>query len=191
METLHNILSEDPDFFVGIPLAGNINPDILADTIISRYGELDVVYVTPKIFKYYQTIFFQRKFDIFRKMMETTQYDYDPIENYNRMEDYWENNDDMSDSESEVNTSDNGTSKVSPYNADTFINDTSTEATGDAKRTATDINERKKKGGIHAHGNIGVTTTQQMIEQERAIIRYDVYEEIAKMWANEFVVQVW
>ena len=38
------------------------------------------------------------------------------------------------------------------------------------------------------HGNIGVTTSQQMLESELDIAKFNVYEEIANLFLTEFVV---
>lgn len=41
------------------------------------------------------------------------------------------------------------------------------------------------------HGNIGVTTTQQMLQAEREVVNYNWYEVIARMFADEFLILVW
>lgn len=41
------------------------------------------------------------------------------------------------------------------------------------------------------HGNIGVTTSQQMIESELELRRFDIYTDIAARFEHEFIVQVY
>lgn len=41
------------------------------------------------------------------------------------------------------------------------------------------------------HGNIGVTTSQKMIEEELNLRRYDLYNVIAELFENEFLSQVY
>lgn len=43
----------------------------------------------------------------------------------------------------------------------------------------------------HLHGNIGVTTTQEMIRQEREIAMFNLYKTIARLFAEEFCVLVY
>ena len=43
----------------------------------------------------------------------------------------------------------------------------------------------------HIHGNIGVTTTQDMITQELELRKYDIYVDIAGRFEHEFMVQVY
>lgn len=230
MLTVYNLLRWNENFFENCPLPDGIESDILIDTITKMYGPFDVFPSNPKVIKHYCESWFRRKFEIFKKMYDTTLFEYDPIENYNRMETYDEKNDDTekrtsdrvmtgeegrntnSNSQTTDHTTVEDTSigEVSPYNAETFANDakstsnTESNITSntdsmltdnvDRKVTNTDSdnikNDRHKYYGLHAHGNIGVTTTQEMIKQERECVLYDVYLEIARMWAFEFVVMV-
>lgn len=250
MLTVYNLLRWNDNFFQNCPLPDGIEQDILIDTITKMYGPFDVFPTNPKVLQHYCETWFRRKFEIFKKMYETTMFVYDPIENYNRIESYDEKNEDTEDrtsNRSEIgnktsdramtnedgtentatsNTEDNSTvhdetvGEVSPYNAESFVNDakSTSDTTSNVKSetnshnlesrsqlvtnkdkdsstvTNNDVdniqNNRHKFYGLHAHGNIGVTTTQEMIDQERQSVLYDVYLEIARMWAFEFVVMV-
>lgn len=44
---------------------------------------------------------------------------------------------------------------------------------------------------LHTHGNIGVTTTQQMIEAERESVRYNLIEEIAADYQTAFCLDIY
>ena len=44
---------------------------------------------------------------------------------------------------------------------------------------------------LHTHGNIGVTTTQQMIEAEREVARYNLVEEIAADYQAAFCLDIY
>lgn len=43
----------------------------------------------------------------------------------------------------------------------------------------------------HAEGNIGVTTTQQMIKEEREIVDFSVYDVIVRDFVEQFCLLVW
>ena len=47
------------------------------------------------------------------------------------------------------------------------------------------------KHTLHTHGNIGVTTTQQMIESERESVRYNLIEEIAADYQAAFCLDIY
>lgn len=53
--------------------------------------------------------------------------------------------------------------------------------------TGTDTTERE----THISGNIGVTTTQEMLEQERKIVNFVFLDEYVSAWVNAFCVGVW
>lgn len=239
MVILWNLIQWDNELFDAITLPEGIDRGILVDTITRKYGGCTVAIESPNIFRYYVERFFEQKEYNYRKLLETLNYEYDAIENYNRMEDGWENNQDTehtTDVRDEHNTMTEGlesarnttredtsnatnnsttTGEVSPYNAETYLNDVKSTA-NDNSNAATNANEnenvnstknndvknnmnysshlendREKKYGIHAHGNIGVTTTQQMIEQEREVVKFDIYEYIAADFASEFIILVW
>ena len=41
------------------------------------------------------------------------------------------------------------------------------------------------------HGNIGVTTTQQMLESELSLAEWNVYEHITDLFIEEFCVAIY
>lgn len=43
----------------------------------------------------------------------------------------------------------------------------------------------------HLHGNIGVTTTQQMLREEREIVDWNIYEMIARHFRNRYCIGVY
>ena len=53
--------------------------------------------------------------------------------------------------------------------------------------TGTDTTER----ATHISGNIGVTTTQEMLKQERDIVNFVFLDEYLAAWINAFSVGVW
>lgn len=55
------------------------------------------------------------------------------------------------------------------------------------RNDSTDFNA----GKMRAHGNIGVTTTQQMIQQERDISLFDFYQFIADDFKREFCIMIY
>lgn len=44
---------------------------------------------------------------------------------------------------------------------------------------------------IHSEGNIGVTSTQKMLSEEREVAKFNLVREIAKSFMNRFCIMVW
>ena len=60
-------------------------------------------------------------------------------------------------------------------------------------KTQTDYGkQRTETESTHIHGNIGVTTTQEMIESEMSLrAKYDIYKIISREFEREFLVQIY
>ena len=84
-------------------------------------------------------------------------------------------------SSSSANTTQNGT-----------ITDSETiEGTENTDITRNESVKDEEKHGLHSHGNIGVTTNQEMINEELELRRYDLYKQIALLFEDEFTVPVY
>lgn len=111
-------------------------------------------------------------------LYNSTQQKYNPIENYNMVEE----GGDKHEIESHINTGANTTTvSVAPFDSNAFqaAQQSSTPAIQSSSES-TDALAHK----LTRSGNIGVTTTQQMIEQERNIARLSLAEKLAKEIAN-------
>lgn len=68
--------------------------------------------------------------------------------------------------------------------------------TGTGKRVVSEDGMTSRNGkdietvSRHSEGNIGVTTTQQMLEAQRAVVMFNVYEVIAKKYHSKFFICV-
>ena len=97
-------------------------------------------------------------------------------------------------------TTNNGTSKLSH----TGTVDLDTDGTDTIDHTGTD--ETRRAGTIsdtdgseantfihtsHLYGNIGVTTSQQMLQAELDVQKFNIYTEIANLFIDEFCIQVY
>lgn len=71
--------------FMKIPPA--LDKSTLIDNLLAETAELEVLYPNPVVFKNLIGVWSAKQIDIWNRLYETTQYDYNPIENYNRMED--------------------------------------------------------------------------------------------------------
>lgn len=192
-----------------------IDRDALVDLILTECSSFNVLYPDPAFFEQRLVRWSLRRLPIWQKLYNTTQYEYEPIYNYDRTEEHTETTrrtgTDTTETETEashtgtvmsVGTNTETESKTA-YNSDTLAtagqvtsngNNTDTNnlldtSTAEGTRTLdlTDTVTRRLK----AYGNIGVTSTQQMIEQERAVDLFDVYGIILNDFIESFCVQVY
>ena len=65
-------------------------------------------------------------------------------------------------------------------------NDSTNESTQTGKSEGNSNEELKHTGRVH--GNIGVTTSQQMIEEERRVADWNMYEYLIEKFKQQFLI---
>lgn len=123
----------------------------------------------------------------FAKWLKAISVEYEPLENYRRTE-HWD------DSGSNTGNSKTTGSNQNDYKVTTYENDTlhQRDRTNDSGTSNTDASGTfaNKRDGI-AYGNIGVTTSQQMLEAELDVARWNLVEQITDMFIRDFCILVY
>ena len=176
--------------FDDIKIPVGIDKDLLINSIMDKCATNEPLYTDENLLKAKIEVFFQKNYQTYERLFNAYTLEYNPIENYDRKESlskkvYIENEVANNDSYNEDRTS-----KVSPYDVDSFKNDSndvlnsSTDKKENGKRNENVIEENR------IHGNIGVTTTQQMLASELDIVyKLNIYELIANDFYNEFMLK--
>ena len=137
--------------------------------------------------------------------------DYNPIENYNSSETETSTSENTTTSGNENTTttttssttenSGETTNKVSPYDSENFSNDNNSNSSNTSTVNGTDSTSISDSGNISSNGtvtrtltrkgNIGVTTTQQMIESEYELraknLVFEFLEKVSKFILLEYI----
>ena len=210
--TLWGFYQYDSTLFDGVVLPDGIDKDNLVANIMRNSGDLYPYHQVPEYLKRNITFWFSRRLFDFERMYEALRVEYSPIENYDRKENTTRNYENSgTDKESttlgstttstNIGSNDNE-NKVSAYNENAYTNRekdtqsynstlTNTGSGTDVKQTEYGL-KRKEVEDIRVHGNIGVTTSQQMIESEMELReKYDIYKIISREFEREFLVQVY
>ena len=210
--TLWGIYQYDTTLFDNIVLPDGIDKDNLIANIMRNSGDLYPYHQVPEYLKKNITFWFSRRLFDFERMYEALRVEYSPIENYDRKENTTRNYENSgTDKESttlgstttstNIGSNDNE-NKVSAYNESDYSNRekdtqsynstlTNTGSGTDTKQTEYGL-KRKEVEDIRVHGNIGTTTSQQMIESEMELrAKYDIYKIISREFEREFLVQVY
>ena len=210
--TLWGMYQYDETLFDNVVLPDGIDKENLVAEIMRNSGDLYPYHQIPEHLKRNINYWFARRLFDFERMYEALRTEYSPIENYDRKEnitrDYENSGSDKASTtlgstttSSNVGSNDNE-NKVSAYNETDYTNrekDTqsySSTATNTGSGTDTTQTEyglkRKEVEDIRVHGNIGVTTSQQMIESEMSLrAKYDIYKIISREFEREFLVQIY
>ena len=267
----------DESIFEFMQIPPQLNRDVLIKNILAETAELEVLYPNPIVFKNLVAVWSGKQLDIWQRLYATTQYEYNPIENYNR----YETGSDSGTGRRTHSGTDTTTETTTHGGTDTInitkreggteseSTETSVEQGGQDEVTGTDtkghwvagfdaqasgqndglVKQTRdqddasttteygkteegtgsrtttfgktntdteatihgetigRTGGVthgeqisttndtehelHAHGNIGVTTTQKLIREQRDIDRFNVYDIITEDFKMRFCILVY
>jgi hypothetical protein len=220
--TVEGLYSYDNTLFDGFNVPEGLVKQIAIDAILMRTRELEILYPDFTYMKNRIAIW-SNKYQInWKKLYDTTVLEYNPIENYDRIENWADTDDETSTSArdntrnttnsvkststNEIMNSVNVTDQNTAFNAGLVdhakqITDGDTTENGTITNTETgkDTENENVNGcrtGKHtrtgrAHGNIGVTTSQQMIQSERDLVVFNLYDVIAESFIENFCLMVY
>lgn len=173
--------------------------DLVKSVILENCGELPLLHPDLNYLSWRVGVFCKAHKWTFEKWVELLNAEYDPLVNYDRTEE-WTDETEHSESGSSTTAASSETDgtlthKVSAYNEAGLQNatqdsnheegtsgsETGTESSGDSKST--------HKGSIK--GNIGVTTSQAMWLAQADLARFNVYDNIARLFKREFCIGVY
>ena len=208
-------LNMQDDLFANLTLPSGLTKQTLTDNILMRGGEFETLYANPSAMQSLIGIWSNRMQPTFTRWVNALAIEYAPLENYDRHEDFTDTTDEdttahqegtgSSSSDGSVNTSTSDTSelKKSAFNESGYspYEKTENEGTlGTATTDATDTSmendgtstlDRSFEHHGRIHGNIGVTTSQQMLEEELNLGYWNIYEKITELFLQEFTIPVY
>lgn len=192
--TVEGLYNYKDTLFNEFNVPDGIDKQIAIDTICMRSREMEVLYPNLEFFAMRIGMWSRKHQYNWKKLYDTTLLEYNPIENYDRMED-WNDTDTESGSSTvtnEIMNTGTVTEQNTAFNAgladhakEISDNDTTNNGTGTNKRDA------KHTMSGRAHGNIGVTTSQQMIQSEREVALFNIYDIIAESFVENFCLMVY
>lgn len=226
--TLLGFYNYDNTLFNNIQLPDGINKDRLVNNILLECGEFEVLYANYNFYKNAIEHFFLLNFDLFKRWIDALNLQYNPLENYDRIEHWQDDFDGKTNTSGNVNNQGSTTDTASGSNTDTSSGSTTqnnnvssfdsndlvsdTQSTGSATNNASSQSssnassqstnsetssgqELKDDVSVHdgrVHGNIGVTTSQQMLESELELRqKWQIIKIITEMFMRELVIAVY
>lgn len=165
--------------FNDVTVPNGINVELLINTILDKCALYEPVftnidYLTQKI-----NLFFAKNYEVYKRLVEAFNAEYNPLNNYDSTEEVIDTNLTNRDSNN------NDTQFISAYDSQDFSNDS---------KNSSIFNEQSNntyKHNLRRYGNIGVTTSQQMLQSELDIRpKLNIYEVIANDFFNEFMIAI-
>jgi len=185
--TLIGLYNYDSTLFDGISLPEYFDKETLVNTILLAGGEFGTLYPDPEFMKQAISLWSGKNQRYFERLAILMQKDYDPLENYNRRENWDDTGSGSSESEYENNNTETG--QVSAYNSSAFENRDKTTGDDSGSSSGTSKYENHREG--YARGNIGVMSSQDMFRQEMALVGISPYDVMAGDFINEFCIKLY
>lgn len=182
------LINYDGTIFDSMSLPEGVELQEVVDRILFKYGDTPLFTPEPAVMKYYIKQWSKRHLNQWTKFKAAIDFKYDPLYNYDRTETHSETikhngTDNLTLGSSIENT-------ISADNAATYQPDNKSQNSGTDSREidSTDTIERS----IRAFGNIGVTTSQQMLRSEIDLIpELDLIEFIVNDFRSEFCLDIY
>lgn len=210
--TLLGFYNYDDTLFNSIQLPTGIDKDTLVNNILLECGEFEVLYANYTFYKNAVEHFFLLNFDLFKRWIDALNLEYNPLENYDRIEHWQDDFDGKTNTSGNVSNQGNTTdtssgsttqnNNISSFDSNELVSDTQStgSATNNASTQSTNSEtsagqELKDDSSVHngrVHGNIGVTTSQQMLESELELRqKWQIIKIITEMFMRELVIAVY
>lgn len=166
----------DPTVWNDFMLPAGINRQQTIDTILMECAELGLFYTEPSTVRSQIRLWSAKETPSWEKMYRALTEDYNPLHNYDRYEDWTDTG----------NASATGQNKnsVAGFN----------QSAGLATRDQSDQSTSSASSGTHKghlYGNIGVTTSAQMLEGELKIRQQNMIDIIVQSFKQNLCVQVY
>lgn len=188
----------DNTLFDTFQLPAGVDKDNLIISLLSECAELEALYPSVPTFKKILGAWSANRLPAWERVKAAFEAEYSPIENTDRYEDITDTTDHTASgtekwTDSSTNKA-NATNQVNAYNDGIVDHDKSnTEGTGSGTHDGSDSTTEKTTytHTNHTHGNIGVTTNQQMIREELELRQKDVDDYIINDFIKKFCITVY
>ena len=199
-------LNDIGSMYEDIVLDSRVDKQVLVGALLDECGAMRCLYETTTTFKYFSDNFFKKYAKNIEKMWDTLEYEYDPL--VNKELEWVEETDitqnlDTEENRNKDNTGTQGnvyeeTNTVSAMNSDNYSPDNKSnssntrtdnfneqvDATKNEDLTWDETDSHKEKGIVNV-------AYQDLIEKERRVAEFNVYNWISKKYAKELFLLIY
>lgn len=201
---LESFLNPEHSVFENATFPEGIDKDVLMGAIFLRCQEFELLYSDPEFMIAAVNIWARKHYWTFDKWVKLLSKDYDPL--YNK--DYYE---DIQDTHEGASSGSGNNSQTDSYtNSNLLKHSEKAYNTGSGYNEITKDESSGSNGGTtsgtfsntgndsyinghtyHGYGNIGITSAQELFLKETDVARFNLYEQIADLFCNEFCIMIY
>lgn len=189
--TVTGVYNHHQNLFDLLQLPDGVDMGTARDNILYQCAELELLYSDPSFLRAMIGNWCKRSSYKWKTLQETTALEYNPIENYDRKEEWSDEETGTSEAGGNTSTSGNNTEKRKGFEGGDLVETAGANDSSSAQTSSTGSSSRKSLHSGRTHGNIGVTTSQQMLLSERDVAEFSIYDVIAQDFAREFCIYIY
>lgn len=176
------------DLFEDMILPDHLDKEVVLNSILIECGELPVMWADYTFLKNQISVWFKRKKPIFDKMVELMEAEFNPLHNYDRYEEYEDSETEKGSATSSGSGNATNTNAATSYESEGFKDtDKQTSQSSNSANSSSD-NKRDFKHKAHLFGNIGITTSVDMLTQATEWYSRDIPKIIAEEFKCDFCI---
>jgi hypothetical protein len=179
MLTTLGLYQYDPTLFDEMLLPEGVSREIVIDSILMDCAELETLLPDPAVLKSAIRRWSAASVGVWQHLYETTQYEYNPI---------WNKDGTITETETRNLAGSGDTTidnSVAAFNSNELQPQAKAVTSAETTDTGTISRSRSEQG------NIGLTSTQQLIKEERDIAEFNIYSYIAGSFKERFCLLVY
>lgn len=196
---------------MNLPDAKYYSQEFLYNLIMLEYGDMNVLFNRTEVFELSVRMFWERHTPVINKLVETENYDYDPLDDHSyKMERIGEGTGKENLEGTEGTNTDITQTTISGTTTNNYVN-AFNQQSGDSPQSRQNVNQdsgqtgnqkqnttinRDKgdsweskfnitKSGLNSH------TYQELIEEQRRLVDFHVEDYILTHWAQELMIALW
>lgn len=205
---LWRLQNQNEFYFKDIVLDERLNKEDLYNMILTEYMNMLVLYANPQLFKTTVKLFFLKNKERISDLIDTTVLNYDPLENYSTVETgkldrTGTKGFTQADNRTENITREGDTTSTHYVSAFNNVQGEDVEQHRDvieAKEkvvdtenytSAQDTNTKDNEETRDTKKGITNLTYQDLVEKQRKVVQFSIYEWILKEFAKDLLVAIW
>ena len=182
--TILGLYNYDTSIFENLVVPDGVDAATAINSICMDNADLEIMYPEPDTMKFLIGLWSTRMLPVWERVYKAITIEYNPLENYNRTE----TSNQTDTGESSATSGATSTNKVAGYNDTTLTTSGQTEDSSQGSGNSKLSSIRRS----NVSGNIGVTTSQQMLNQELDVSeRTDIYRYISESFKQRFCLMVY
>lgn len=213
--TFWGMVEAEPAIMENLDLPEGMDNEVLKNLVKQYAGNNECRYDDPDELNVNVHMYCKSRKNDWDYMWKALHAEYNPIENTDRYEDYWRTYESSTKegTETQISGESSGSNtrtpnlttenRVSAFDSSNYEprnqteergNENSSSESNSSQKASQDVEGNRndtEKHGLHSHGNIGVTTNQEMIQQELELRKFNIYKSIAMEFEDEFTIPVY